>query len=45
MTIKPPHRYFPTLHYIMLINRGETKNYEETMEVDESTKWELDMED
>ncbi|XP_059281032.1 14-3-3-like protein GF14 iota [Lycium ferocissimum] len=42
---KPIHRYSPSLNYILLTDRGEPECYEEAMQVDESTKWELAMKD
>ena len=42
---KPVHKFSPSLNYILLTDRGEPECYEEAMEVDASTKWELAMKD
>lgn len=30
-TIRPPQRYSPVLHYILLTEKGESKGYDEAM--------------
>ena len=42
---RPPQRYSPSLHYILLTDRGEPESYDEAMEDKESVKWELAMKD
>ena len=37
-TIRPPQRYSPALHYILLTDKGELKSYKEAMQAKESTK-------
>ena len=44
-TIRPPHRYSPALHYILLIDRGEPESYDEVLQDKELVKWELAMKD
>ena len=41
---RPPQRYSPALHYILLTDRGELESYDEAIQ-DESVKWELAMKD
>ena len=43
--IRKPIRFSPSLNYILLTDRGEPECYEEAMQVDESIKWELAMND
>lgn len=43
--IRKPVRFSPSLNYILLTDRGEPECYEEAMQVDESIKWELAMND
>ena len=44
-TIKPPQRYLPTLNYLLLTDGGEPKCYEEALQDENSSKWELAMKD
>ena len=41
--IRPPQRYSPALHYILLTDRGEPKSFDEAIHDGESVKWELAM--
>ena len=43
--IRPPHRYSPTLNYLLLIDGGEPECYDETLQDENSSKWELAMKD
>ena len=43
--IRPPHRYLPTLNYLLLTDGGEPKCYDETLQDENSSKWELAMKD
>ena len=43
--IRPPHRYSPTLNYLLLTDGGESKCYDEALQDDNSSKWELAMKD
>ena len=43
--IRPSHRYSPTLNYLLLTNSGEPECYGETLQDDNSSKWELAMKD
>jgi hypothetical protein len=40
---RPPERYSPSLYYLLLIDSGEPKCYEEAMQVDTKRKWEQGM--
>jgi hypothetical protein len=40
---RPPERYSPSLYYLLLIDFGEPKCYEEAMQVDTKKKWDQDM--
>ena len=42
---KPPQRYSPTLHYILLTNRSEPESYDKAMEDRVLVKWKLAMKD
>ena len=44
-TIRPPQHYSPTLNYLLLTNGGELKCYEEALQDENSSKWELAMKD
>ena len=44
-TIRPPHRFSPSLNYILLTDNGEPESLEEATRVEESSKWELAMKD
>ena len=39
--IRPPQRYTPTLHYILLTDRDKPESYDESIQDKESVKWEL----
>jgi hypothetical protein len=39
----PPKRYSPSLYYLLLIDYGEPKCYEEAMLVDTKKKWDQGM--
>ena len=43
--IRPPHRYSPTLNYLLLTKGGEPECYDETLQDENSSKWELVMKD
>ena len=43
--IKPPHRYSPTLNYLLLTNGGEPACYDEALQDENSSKWELGVKD
>ena len=43
--IRPPNRYSPTLNYLLLTDGGESKCYDEALQDDNSSKWELAMKD
>ena len=43
--IRPSHRYSPTLNYLLLIDGGEPECYDETLQDENSSKWELVMKD
>ena len=42
---RPPHRYSPTLNYLLLTDGGEPKCYDEALQDENSSKWELAMKD
>ena len=44
-TIKPPQRYSPALHYILLTDSGEPESFYEAKRHSDSVKWELAMKD
>ena len=41
--IRPPHRYSPTLNYLLLTDGGEPECYDEALQDKNSSKWELAM--
>ena len=41
--IRPPHRYSSTLNYLLLTNGGESEYYDEALQDENSSKWELAM--
>ena len=43
--IRPPHCYSPTLNYLLLTDGGEIECYDEALQDDNSSKWELAMKD
>ena len=43
--IRPPHRYSPILNYLLLTNGGEPECYDEALQDENSSKWELAMKD
>jgi hypothetical protein len=43
--IRLPQRYSPSLFYILLTNGGEPETYDEALQVENLTKWELAMKD
>ena len=43
--IRPPHRYSPTLNYLLLTDGGELECYDEALQDENSSKWELAMKD
>ena len=43
--IRPPHRYSPTLNYLLLIDGGELECYDEALQNENSSKWKLTMKD
>ena len=44
-TIRPPQRYSPILNYLLLIDGGKSKCYEEALQDENSSKQELAMKD
>ncbi|RVW96404.1 Retrovirus-related Pol polyprotein from transposon TNT 1-94 [Vitis vinifera] len=43
--IRPPQRYSPVLNYLLLTNGGEPECYDEALQDENSSKWELAMKD
>ena len=43
--IRPPQRYSPALNYLLLTDGGEPKCYDEALQDENSSKWELAMKD
>ena len=43
--IRPPHRYSPTLNYLLLTDGGEPECYDKALRDENSSKWELAMKD
>ena len=43
--IRPPHRYSPTLNYLLLTDGGEPECYDEALRDENSSKRELAMKD
>ena len=43
--IRPPQYYSPILNYLMLIDGGEPECYDEALQDENSSKWELAMKD
>ena len=43
--IRPPHHYSPTLNYLLLTDGGKPECYDETLQDENSSKWELAMKD
>ena len=41
--IRPPHRYSPTLNYLLLTDGGKLECYDEALQDENSNKWELAM--
>ena len=44
-TIRAPDRYSPSLHYLLLTDDGEPESFDESLQVDDSIKWEQAMDD
>ena len=44
-TIRPPQHYSPALNYLLLTNGGEPECYDEALQDENSSKWELAMKD
>ena len=44
-TIKAPDRYSPSLHYLLLTDKGEPESFDEALQVEGSIKWEQAMDD
>ena len=44
-TIRPPQHYSSTLNYLLLTDGGEPECYKETLQDENSSKWELAMKD
>jgi hypothetical protein len=42
---RPPQHFLPSLFHILLTDGGEPETYDEALEVENSTKWELAMKD
>ena len=43
--IRPPQRYSPVLNYLLLTDSGESECYDEALQDENSSKWELTMKD
>ena len=43
--IRPPQRYSPALNYLLLTDGGEIECYDEALQNENSSKWELAMKD
>ena len=43
--IRPPQRYSPALNYLLLTDDGEPECYDEALQDENSSKWELAMKD
>ena len=43
--IRPPQHYSPTLKYLLLTDGGEPECYDEVLQDENSSKWELAMKD
>ena len=43
--VRPPQHYSPTLNYLLLTNGGESECYDEALQDENSSKWELTMKD
>ena len=43
--IRPSNRYSPTLNYLLLTDGGEPECYDESLQDENSSKWELAMKD
>ena len=43
--IRPPQRYSPILNYLLLTDDGESECYDEALQDENSSKWELAMKD
>ena len=43
--IRPPHCYSPTLNYLLLTDGGKLECYDEALQDENSSKWELAMKD
>ncbi|RVW81314.1 Retrovirus-related Pol polyprotein from transposon TNT 1-94 [Vitis vinifera] len=43
--IRPPQRYSPVLNYLLLTDGGEPECYDEALQDENSSKWELTMKD
>ena len=44
-TIRAPDRYSPSLHYLLLTDKGELESFNEALQVEDSTKWEQAVDD
>ena len=44
-TIRAPDRYSPSLYYLLLTDEGELESFDESLQVEDSTKWEQAMDD
>ena len=44
-TIRPPTHYSPTLNYLLLTDGGKSEYYDEALQDENSSKWELAMKD
>jgi len=43
--IRPPNRYSPSLHYLLLTDAGEPEHFGEAMQIENSDKWKMAMKD
>ena len=44
-SIRASDRYSPSLHYLLLTDEGEPESFYEALQVEDSIKWEQDMDD
>ena len=45
ISIRAPDRFSPSFHYLLLTDEGELESFDETLEVEDSIKWEQAMDD
>ena len=44
-SIRAPDRYSPSLQYLLLTDEGESESFDEALQVEDSIKWEQDIDD